>query len=102
MNREDKKQYKAFLDDICHEYCKPDHYCILKEFLISSHPSPRLLMQFECISKKKYEWGKEFDRKVEWSEAMDLWVEKGYAKKFGDMYDEDISAKEQNLNGTDI
>jgi hypothetical protein len=93
MNREDKKQYKAFLDDICGEYCAPHHYCILKEFLISSHPSPRMLMQFECINKRKYEWGKQYDREITWQEAMELWVKEGHAKKFGDVYNEDMPFK---------
>lgn len=90
MNKEDKKQYKAFLDDICKEYCDPNHYCILKEFLISSHPSPRLLSQFECVGKFKYEKGHELRRKIDWAEAMELWVNEGYAKKFGEIYEEDM------------
>ncbi len=90
MNREDKKEYAEYLEDICSDYCEPKKYCILKEFLVSSHPSPRLLTQIKCIDKKKFELGKEFNREVKWAEAMELWVEKGYAKKFADYYDEDI------------
>lgn len=83
-----KKQYREMLNDICSEYCDPGHYCILKEFLISSHPSPRLLMQMKCIDKFKYERGVKENRNVEWTEAMELWVEENYAQKFAEVYEE--------------
>ena len=84
------KQYKEFLDDITCEYCESNHYCILKEFLISSHPSPRILMQLKAIEKFKYEKSKELKKDIGWNTAIELWVEEGYAKKYADLYEDDI------------
>ena len=83
-----KTQYRNMLDDLCSDYCEEHHYCILKEFLVSSHPSPRLLIQMKCIDKFKYELGKEEDRKIDWAEALNEWVDRGYAEKFADNYEE--------------
>jgi hypothetical protein len=78
-----KKQYKEFLDDIC-----DGHDCILKEFIISAHPSPRLLMQLKCV--ERYKKLKENVDCVEltMSEAMTEWVTTGKAKIFADVYNE--------------
>jgi hypothetical protein len=85
----DKEQYKRLLDDICSDYCEPGKYCILKEFLISSHPSPRILMQMKCLEKWK------FINKIDnWTDAMNKWVEDGLAEKFGNVYDEDLKFSE--------
>ena len=85
-----KEEYKELLEDICSEYCEKDRYCILKEFLISSHSSPRLLMQLKAVDKYKMEKSRELDKDVGWSGAMSAWVEEGYAKKFADVYEEGI------------
>ena len=85
-----KEEYREILEDVCSEYCEKDHYCILKEFLISSHPSPRLLLQLKCIDKFKMEESKRMDKDVGWQWAMENWVSEGYAKKFGDYYEEQI------------
>jgi len=84
----DKQEYREMLEDICLEYCKKNHYCILKEFLVSSHPSPRLLMQLKCIDKYKFERSKEDDDDLGWQRAMEEWVECGYAVKFAEVWDE--------------
>ena len=86
-----KEEYRELLEDLVCEYCEPKKYCIFKEFLISLHPSPRILMQLKAIDKFKFEKGKELDREVNWAEAMQMWVDEGYAKKFSDMYEEGIN-----------
>ena len=81
------------LDGICMDYCSEDNDCVLKEFLVSAHPSPRLLMQMKCVEKFKSTLAKETNRKVkeiEWAEAMTEWVARGYALKFASIYDESI------------
>ena len=90
MNIHDKKEYAGLLEDVCCDYCEPGTYCILKEFLISAHPSPRLLLQLKAIDKYKMEKSKELKHDIGWDKALELWVEEGYAKKFGDVYEEDI------------
>lgn len=90
MNRENKEEYREFLEDMTCEYCEPKRYCILKEFLISLHPSPRLISQIKMVDKFKIEKSKELKYDVGWDLALHWWVEQGYAKKFGDVWDEDI------------
>lgn len=87
-----KKQYKYMLDDLCSDYCSSDKKCILKEFLLSSHPSPRLLTQLKCVEKFKKilakEKGTDVDS-IEWNEAWMAWTERGLSVKFNDAYVED-------------
>ncbi|GAG05298.1 unnamed protein product [marine sediment metagenome] len=86
-----KREYREMLDDICDEYCSEENDCVLKEFLVSAHPSPRLLMQMKCVERFRKNIAKEQNKKhkeIEWSEAMAEWVLRGYAKKFADVYKE--------------
>ena len=86
-----RKQYSEMLNDVCGELCSEDNECILKEFLLSAHTSPRLLMQMKCASKFKNELARREDRdpnEIELSEAMDVWVKEGYATKFSKIYEE--------------
>lgn len=84
-------EYREMLNDVCSEYCDKDHYCILKEFLVSAHPSKRLLFQLKAVDKFKYEKSKEFDKDIGWTKAMELWIEEGWAEKFGNIYDESLN-----------
>jgi len=84
----DKAEYAELLEDVCCEYCKPNHYCILKEFLISAHPSERLIMQLKLIDKYKFEQSKSDDKDIGWTEAINRWVANGHAKRFADLYEE--------------
>lgn len=91
MSKASQKEYKELLEDICSEYCKPGHYCILKEFLVASHTSPRLLTQLKCVDKFKFEESDKAKKDVGWAKAMERWVEEGWAKKFADAYEEGVS-----------
>jgi len=84
-----KKQYENLLDDLCSEYCPLGKHCILKLFLTSSHPDPRLLIQLKCVEKYKYELNKYDEKEITWEEAWMKWSENGYAKKFADVYNEE-------------
>ena len=89
-----KKQYRDMLSDICSDYCSSENDCILKEFLISAHPSPRLLIQMKCVEKYKAVIAKETNRsikEIEWGEAMDLWIKRGFAEKFSYVYEEGVT-----------
>jgi hypothetical protein len=90
MGNWSKKQYRELLEDISCEYCNQE-YCILKEFLVESHPSPRLLVQMKCVEKFKFERNKDSEEDMGWSEAMTLWAEEGYAKKFAKHYEEGVT-----------
>jgi len=92
--RLNKAEYKELLEDVCSGYCENDHYCILKEFLISSHPDPRILMQLRAIDRYKYEKSKEKEKDIGWEGAFRSWIDEGYAVKFGEIYKEGIKFKE--------
>ena len=89
----DKEEYRELLEDLCCEYCEPKRYCILKEFLISAHPSHRLLFQLKCIDKIKFEESKKVKRDITWESAIKLWVDEGYAKKFAEVWEENEDMK---------
>ena len=87
-----RKQYEQMLDDICSDYCSKKN-CVLKAFLISAHPSSRILMQMKCAEKFKSVIAERTDRDVEsieLSEAMETWVDEGYAVKFAEVYEEGL------------
>ncbi len=86
-----KNQYKEMLDDICSEYCPSGKHCILKLYLLSSHPNPRLLIQLKCIEKYKYELNKNKKEEITWEDAWMSWSENGYAKKFAEVYTEEMT-----------
>jgi len=70
-------------------------YCILKELVMRTPGlSERLLIQSDCVNRFKYEEGLRTDKDVGWSGALELWVERGYAKAFADLYDEDADPAE--------
>lgn len=89
MKRENlnKEKYQELLEDLCCEYCEPKRYCILKEFLVSLHPSPRVLLQLKCIDKFKFEESKNEEKDIGWTEAFKRWIDKGHAKNFAELYD---------------
>ena len=82
------------LGDLCGDYCNPTQYCILKEFLTSMHPSPRLLIQLKCIEKFKYEMNKDAKEELPMGTVIIIWAEEGYAERFANEYNEDDSYKE--------
>ena len=87
-----KSQLKKFLYSICkdcdcHRY-NGSAYCTLVEFLCSSPTDPRMIMQLKCVEKLRWCEHKE----MLWNDAFLLWIEKGYAKKFAELYNEDSTA----------
>ena len=86
-----KKEYRVMLNDICSDNCSESNDCVLKEFLVSAHNDPRLLMQMKCVEKFKEIIAQEKEEKkkdIEWSDAMGEWIKRGYAKKFAEVYEE--------------
>lgn len=88
-----KKKYRDMLDDVCSDSCRKDKKCILKDFLVSSHPTPRVLVQIKCIDRFKIILAKERntpEENVSWEESLQEWVDRGHAKKFSDVYQEGV------------
>ena len=78
------------MDDLCHKDCPSDKDCILKEFLIHAHISPRLVIQIRCVQTYKDEINKNAPphMQIDWNEALMRWVTMGYAAQFADVYEE--------------
>ncbi|NCC53157.1 MAG: hypothetical protein EOM20_18350 [Spartobacteria bacterium] len=85
---------RELIDDICSGCCAHDHYCTLKEILIRVPRDARTLLQIKCIEKLKYERSVEQSRGVDWDEALDIWINEGYAARFADAYRDDIRLAE--------
>lgn len=94
MTEDDKVEYRRLLDEIGEDYCPRGTYCIFKEFLISSHPSRRLLVQLKCLDKRKFIKSKEVGYDVGWKDTMEAWVSEGHAKLFADFYTETRTANQ--------
>ena len=93
FNDQDKNEYRRLLDEIGADYCPNCPYCIFKEFLISAHPSRRLLVQLKNVDRMKLLWSKDLGKDIGWEEAFKKWVEEGNAKKFASVYSDDKSEK---------
>jgi len=85
---------RELINDICSGCCAQDHYCTLKEILIRVPRDARTLLQIKCIEKMKYERSVQQSRGVEWDEALDIWINEGYAARFADAYRDDIRLAE--------
>ena len=94
---------RELINDICSGCCSHDHYCTLKEILIRVPRDARTLLQIKCIEKMKYERSVDHSRGVDWDEALDIWIDEGYAARFSDLYRDDIRLAELypalHLNG---
>ena len=72
--------------------CENIGYCPL-EGIIKNHSS-RFLEQYKCIEAFKYNESKKIGRDIGKKEAYMLWVEKGYALAFADVYQEGMKHEE--------
>jgi hypothetical protein len=93
IRTQDKAEYRRFLDDIGEDYCKPGCYCLLKEVLMSIHPSKRTLIQLKIIDRIKLERSHKEGKDIGWEGALKVWVEEGLAKKFAEVYSDEKNAK---------
>ena len=85
---------REFLEDISHGCCPAHHYCTLKEILIRLPSNQRTLLQIKCIEKLKYERSVADKRGYDWDEAIDIWIDEGYAERFSDLYRDGIRLAE--------
>ena len=79
---------KNILDDIVDD-CKKE-YCTLKEILVHSGISDRVLMQLKCIEKYKFQLSKKYKKDYGWENTFNEWVNNGYAVKFSELYSENV------------
>ena len=85
------------LDELCQgQPC--DHgvgYCILKEIMLhDAKYTERLLVQVGCVNRLKYDESTKDGVDIGWKKAWELWVERGYALKFAELFDPEILDKD--------
>jgi hypothetical protein len=81
------------LDEVVKPYCC-NGYCILKEIIACSHSDGRFLVQLKCIEHFKYEESETQKKDIGWDDAHAKWVDKGFAARFADYYDEELTAEQ--------
>jgi len=94
MRQQDKVEYRRLLDEIGSDYCKGNPYCLFKEFLVSTHPSRRLLVQLKCVDKAKFEWSEKAGKDIGWDETLKKWMADGFALKFSSSYSDNKSVRD--------
>lgn len=88
-----KPAKRSVVEDIS-EGCPPGKYCILKEIVLNSGMSDRLLVQLKCIEKFKFEKSSHCGRDIGWEEAHKEWIREGFSEKFRLSYSEGMSFRE--------
>lgn len=67
--------------------CPRGYYCTFKEILVRFAPrDSRTLMQLKCLELFKYQRSEQDRRPWDWNEALDRWVQEGYAATFARLF----------------
>jgi hypothetical protein len=88
-----KQAQRDVVEDIS-EGCRNGKYCILKEIVLNSGMSDRLLVQLKCIEKFKFERSSWYGKDIGWEEAHKEWIKEGYSEKFRKLYHEGASFRD--------
>lgn len=87
MTKKTKKCSRKLLNELCDD-CEKD-YCYLKEIILMSHVyDERFLTQVKAIEIFKYERSEKEEHDIGWEDAIMMWVDGGWAKKFSEVFDE--------------
>jgi hypothetical protein len=84
--------HKEIIEDICNGDCK-EPYCTLKEVVLHSGITDRVLEQLKCVEILKWQLSYQQRQDVGWKNAWAIWLEK-YAARFGDVYQDGMKSKE--------
>lgn len=71
--------------------CENIEYCPCAELIRSSE---RLILQHKLVEKLKYIESKKAGKDIGWTKSYELWCDEGYAKKFSEIWKEEISYTE--------
>ena len=82
---ENNRTHKEVVEDIC-DNCHKD--CTLKEIILDVGLDDRTLEQIKCIETFGNELSDEVGGYVGMGEASKLWVERGYADRFAEVFKE--------------
>jgi len=87
------KNAKLLDEMTCDQPCHcGEGYCILKEIILhDAKYKDRLLVQFKLVDKFKLVESTTQQQDVGWTQAWELWVSRGYAIKFAELYDTGLS-----------
>ena len=94
FDKKEREEYRRLLDEIGADYCPNGAYCLLKEILLSIHPSRRLLYQLKSIDRCKLLWSKDLGKDVGWEYALQRWIDDGNAEKFSLAYSDNKYEKD--------
>ena len=81
------------IERYCNNGCHGSH-CLLKEFARCIGHSERTLAQMMCVDIFKYEESAVQQKDIGWNNAMQLWVQRGHARRFEEFYHDDIEPRE--------
>jgi hypothetical protein len=91
-----KNRFHDLVEDLACVDCK-ERYCFLKTFIESLHPEPFVLIQLKCIEFFKWEESERDGFDIGWNEAGMRWAMNGYACCFREVFNENLTAKENYL-----
>jgi len=74
----------------CH--CENEEFCPLESLIRSFND--RMLEQHNCVRLYRWNMGKRLKRPITWDEAYISWSDEGCAKRFSDVYREDLTWKQ--------
>lgn len=81
------------VEKVCCDKCKGE-YCLLKQIIICSHDDARWLSQLKVLEIFKWIESEKEKHDIGIDEAYLRFVSLGYAKKFAEVYSEDLDPKE--------
>lgn len=83
--------YKKILEEIAPTSCR-NSYCFYKTFFDLMRFDQRMLVQVKCIEMFKWDSNKDLSEDMGWEQAVKLWISEGWAQKFADVYNDDLTA----------
>lgn len=88
-----KEQYERRIEQLKPDECRVEH-CFFQKYLANRHNDMFTMVQMKCIEKLKWEQSERERRDIGWNDAGLLWVDRGFAKRFREVYNEELTVKE--------
>lgn len=89
-----EEKFKRVINEISEEGCAcHGKFCTFRLIIELQHADIRMLIQLQCMLKFKYEESARVQKDVGVSSEM-KWFESGLAKRFAEVYNEDLSFNE--------
>lgn len=89
-----EKRFHEVVTEIAQDCSCNGGYCFFRELITHQHPDLRMLIQVECLEKFKYVISEKHQKDVGRHVAGQMWVDYGFAKKFAEVYNEDLTVRE--------